>query len=124
MTEIYQSPDGNTLAIETADGEFIELSRNVLGGWDKEGMIEDFPDSWALLVPDTRAAMMGRVFLAGETVPARVPVVNYDGNVWRNNRDRVLKAGWAIEIVFPSAEALEQHVQRRRWVDQMAEELR
>lgn len=65
---------------------------------------------------------MGRVFLPGETVPGGVPVMSYDGNVFRNGRNRVMKAGWAIEIVMPSAEALEQHVQRRRFVDQMMEE--
>jgi hypothetical protein len=121
LPEVYQSPDGSGLAVETSDGEFIELGRNTLGSWDKQGMIEVIPDSWSQLVPSPQ---MGRVFLPGETVPGGVPVISYDGNVFRNRRDRVMKAGWAIEIVLPSAAALEQHVERRRWVDQMMEKQR
>jgi hypothetical protein len=121
LPEVYQSPDGSGLAVETSDGEFIELGRNTLGSWDKQGMIEVIPDSWSQLVP---SPPMGRVFLAGETVPGGVPVLNHDGNVWRNNRDRALKTGWAIEIMLPSAEALEERIQGRRWVDQMMEEHR
>jgi hypothetical protein len=49
--EVYQSPDGSGLAVETSDGEFIELGRNILGSWDKQGMIEVVPDSWVRLVP-------------------------------------------------------------------------
>lgn len=120
LPEVYQSPDGSSLAVETSDGEFIELGRNILGSWDKQGMIEVIPDSWSQLVPSPQ---MGRVFLAGETVPAGVPVIDYAGNIWRDRRGRALH-GWAIEIVLPSAEALEEHVQRRRWVDQMMEENR
>lgn len=120
LPEVYQSPDGSGLAVETSDGEFIKLGRNALGVWYTHALIE-IPDSWSQLVP---SPPMGRVFLAGETVPGGVPVLNHDGNVWRNNRDRVLKTGWAIEIVLPSAEALEQHIQRRHFVDQMMEEQR
>jgi hypothetical protein len=179
LPEIYQSPDGSGFAIETSDGEFIELGRNILGAWDKQGMIEIIPDSWVRLVPSVRATSvefdeeygmryvtvldepvhrttsetsvnvdwsrdgnlvgvellgpdgdmsesalsMGRVFLPGETVPAGVSVIDYAGNVWRTRRDRVL-FGWAIEIVLPSAEALEQHIQRRHFVDQAMEEQR
>jgi hypothetical protein len=121
LPEVYQSPDGSSLAVETSDGEFIELGRNILGSWDKQGMIEVVPDSWSQLAP---SPPMGRVFLAGETVPGGTPVVNHVGGVWRHHEDRAVKTGWVIEIVLPSTEALEQHVQRRHWVDQTMEEHR
>lgn len=179
ISAAYRSPDGMALALQNADGEFVELQQED-GNWMTRGLLEVVPDSWVKVVPCVRATSveadeehgmwyvnvldepvhhttegapvnldwtregnlvgiellgpggevpesvppMGRVFLAGETVPAGVPVVHYDGNVWRNNRDRMLKAGWAVEIILPSTEALEEHVQRRRWVDQMAEGLR
>jgi hypothetical protein len=55
LPEVYQSPDGSGLAVETSDGEFIELGRNTLGSWDKQGMIEVIPDSWVRLVPETKS---------------------------------------------------------------------
>jgi len=65
----------------------------------------------------------GRPFLPGDTVPAGTPVVTHTGNVWRNDRDRVLKTGWAIEIVLPPAEEQERHVADHRQVRELAERI-
>jgi hypothetical protein len=98
-----------------------ETSVNV--DWSRDGNLVGVE----LLGPDgdmsESTLSLGRVFLAGETVPAGVSVIDYAGNVWRTRRDRVLH-GWAIEIVLPSADALEQHIQRRHFVDQAMEEQR
>lgn len=180
LPKIYQSPDGNDLAIENSDGEFTELHRLPWNAWQAQGLLEVVPDTWVRLVPSARASSveadgehgmwyvnvlddepvhhttegapvtldwtrdgnligiellgpggevpgsnppMGRVFLAGETVPAGIPVVNHVGDLWRHHEDRAVKTGWAIEVVLPSVEALEEHVQRRRWVDQMMQPL-
>lgn len=103
---VHHTTEGAPVNLDwTPDGNLVGIELLGLGG--------EVPES----VPP-----MGRVFLAGETVPAGVPVVNHVGGVWKHHADRVVKTGWAIEIILPSAEALEEHVQRRRWVDEMSEE--
>jgi hypothetical protein len=64
LPEVYQSPDGSGLAVETSDGEFIELGRNILGSWDKQGMIEVIPDSWVRLMPEAKSSSPQEAALA------------------------------------------------------------
>jgi hypothetical protein len=103
---IYQSPDGSSLAVETADGEFIELGRNILGSWDKQGMIEVVPDSWVRLVPSARASSVE----FDEEYGMRYVTVS-DEPVHRTTSDTSVNVDWSrdgnlvgVELLGPDGE--------------------
>lgn len=105
LPEVYQSPDGSGLAVETSDGEFIKLGRNALGVWYTHALIE-IPDTWVRLVPSVRASSVE----FDEEYGMRYVTV-LDEPVHRTTSDTSVNVDWSrdgnlvgIELLGPDGE--------------------